>query len=390
MPIRLLVCVAAALLCQACSPSRLGEDASIHVYDLSTGLKDFSLRGHNRPTTALAISADGQYVLTASMTRELRLWSLVERREIREIDPYVAQSRDGPGPHLGWGHSLKFVEGTQLALVGHEQAGFALWNLESNTVVRTFRTPFREASSVVISAEGTTVMAADAHQPVAVSWNLADGESRKVYAERWLGNSPYVGLAHDGHRPTWWHSETCEPLSEGAKTAAGPRARYSHHARLSPDGRRMVTYYATADNATNVCGARVWDLESRRLLWQRSRFALLTDHGRRSYSPGEAFAFSPDSRRLAVGLPDGTVEVRDVDEGNLVQEWSVPPKSCELVSFVPNGRQLLTWGASVMRLWEIETGTLIKSFDVPILRGMIPTGDGRWLVVGGNGQWPGL
>lgn len=268
LPLRLLVWVATALLCQACSPSGSGPDASIHVYDLSTGLKEFSLRGHNRPTTALAVSADGQHVLTASMTRELRLWSLVERRELREIDPYVAQTRDGPGPYLGSGHSLNFVEGTRLALVGHEQAGFALWNLESNTVVRIFRTPFREASSIAISADGTTVTAADAHHPVAVSWSLADGESRKVYAERWWGDSPYVGLVHDGHRPRWWHSETCEPLAEGATTAAGPRARPSHHARLSPDGRNMVTYYAAAENGTNIFGVRLWDLESRRLLWQ--------------------------------------------------------------------------------------------------------------------------
>lgn len=73
-----------------------------------------------------------------------------------------------------------------------------------------------------------------------------------------------------------------------------------------------------------------------------------------------------------------------------MREWGVPLKSCELVAFVPNGSQLLTWGESVMRLWEIETGALIRTFDVPILRGMTPTPDGRWLVVGGNGQWPGL
>lgn len=386
---RLTALLGLACLGPACSPPARVPDASLHVYDLDTGEKAFSLQGHNRPTTALAISADGQFVLTGSLTRELRLWSLLERREVRAIDPYLARAVEGPGPYLGTVHTLRFLDGTQLALVGHESTGFGIWNLESNAVTRTFRTRVRDASTVVISGDGDLVMATDPVQPKAISWGLAEGEPRATYEEHWQGNSPYVTLSRSGRPRSWWHCATGEVLTDGNPVSVGNQLQ-NGQCLLSPDGRRLLTYYGGVENQTNIHRIRLWDLESSRLLLMRSGITLPISYSVRPYSRCRSLAFSPDSSQLAIGLRDGRIEVRAVDGGQLVKDWAMPPRSCEVVLFLPDGKRLITWGDSTMRLWEMATGTLVRSFPVPVLTEIASTPDGRWLVVGGTGAFAGL
>jgi hypothetical protein len=89
--------IALALLCAIEGTDSVSHaaGASIHVDDLSAGREIRSLSGHNRPTTAIAVSADGSLALTASLTPELRLWSIQDGREVRSIG-YLNRKCDGP------------------------------------------------------------------------------------------------------------------------------------------------------------------------------------------------------------------------------------------------------------------------------------------------------
>jgi WD40 repeat protein len=255
-------------------------------------------------------------------------------------------------------------------------------DLDNSNVVRTFKPPIFQPSSVAVSADGTTILASDALQPMAGSWTVADGEPRDIYAEQWLGSSGYVTLARNGTHRGWWHSQTGEAQDLAASARPEIEPRPGGQAQLSPDGRILLTYYGGVEGLNNIHSYRLWDIESGRLLSRRSGITLPIGHGGRYYSRCQSLAFSADSRLLAVGRRDGRIEVREIDGGRLVREWKVPVGSCDLVTFHPDGKRLVTWGDSMIRLWEIESGANVRTFEVPILHRMATTPDGRWLVVG--------
>lgn len=365
------------------------DDASVHIYDLSTGRKIASLRGHNRPTTAIAVSPDGTLALTASMTAELRWWSLPERRESRVIERLGNRHPAEPGEFRGSAHLLRFVRGTNQVLIGHEYGGLGLWDLGRNFQVRALDAPFREAYTAVVSADEENVIAVGTQGAVAVSWRLADGERRGVFTEEWIENSPWLTLARDGQPRFWWNADTGEVLADGVPLPEGSRMPSRHQATLSPDGQRLLTYYGGVESQPGVHRFRVWDLESGRLLCRRSAITLPIIQGRRT-SSCEAFAFSPDSETLAVGTRGGRIEIREVEGGQLKRELSAPANSCDRVAFLPDGKRLVTWGDGRARLWDVETGELVRSFKVPLLYCLTITPDGRFLVIGGGGDFRGL
>lgn len=178
-------------------------------------------------------------------------------------------------------------------------------------------------------------------------------------------------------------------MPEGQPLPEGRRVTTRHQSTLSPDGRKLLTYYGGVESRQGVHRFQVWEIESGNLLCRRTGLTLPIIHAR-SRSGCDAFAFSPDSQLLAVGTRDGRIEIREVEGGALRQELPVPLASCDHVRFLPDGKRLLTWGEGTVRVWNLERAELARSFSVPMLTGLAFTPDGRFLLVGGVGQFSGL
>ena len=69
-----------------------------------------------------------------------------------------------------------------------------------------------------------------------------------------------------------------------------------------------------------------------------------------------AVAADPDSQTLAVGMRAGRIVIREVDGGRRMREWMAPANSCDLLVFLPGGKQLVTGGGVLGRLWRDDTG----------------------------------
>ena len=360
--------------------------ASLLTYDLSTGRQVNAIAGHNRPTTAIAVSPDGALALTASLTPELRLWSLQTGREIRSISPPPSPNYVGPVC------SLQFANGTNLVLIGHEYGGVRLWNLESNALVLDFKAPFKGTASVLISSNQETVLALSSSEVELVAWGRAKGELRGIFSEAWLEEYQpmqirYVSLARDGKSRSWWEADTGKPRPEGRPIPAGTHSGLLDDAVLSPDGRMVVTYGVSL---RDVRWLRVWNIESGKLLQHHPGLDLPMVPVFRPSQSCAAIAFSPDSRALAVGRRGEGLAIHEVEGRRLRQELKTPAGSCARIAFLRDGKELLTWGDKTMRVWDLGTGKMLRSFRVPIVNCWALTSDGRFVVVGGDGEFRGL
>jgi WD40 repeat protein len=118
---------------------------------------------------------------------------------------------------------------------------------------------------------------------------------------------------------------------------------------------------------------RVWEAVNGRLhlIWQ------LHDNMIR------ALAFSPDSRGLAIGSMDGTIQLWDVTNGTLLwSNWH--NNNVTRLAFSPDGKGLAGAGNdSTPRLWDAHSGRLLQELAHPAPVFAISwSPDGRWLASG--------
>ncbi|MBP7431305.1 MAG: protein kinase, partial [Candidatus Hydrogenedentes bacterium] len=210
---------------------------------------------------------------------------------------------------------------------------------------------------------------------------------------------------HDG-RLALWDARTGERL----RAVAVHETREVHRLDWSPDSARVAT--ATADEVIEIRDAATLTL-LRTLSGYAPAFgangevlAAATGFGKRAtvfdvatgavlhdYADSGVYIIwldiSKDGRWMAAGNSLGTLHVWDLAAGK--RAWVSPQvhyPSLRRVEFSADGRLLLTAGADKMaRLWEVESGTCIRTFDGReggISGAAALTPDGQWLVTGGN------
>ena len=166
-------------------------------------------------------------------------------------------------------------------------------------------------------------------------------------------------------------------LPEGAKLRIGTGR--VEDLKFSPDGQRLAV-------ATSV-GIWLYDTET-----YAPHNLIAADKGGIT-----AIAFSADSRRLAGGSGHYTLSVWDARSGRLLKTFGLEKSHPEVVwepmrvvsvAFSPDGRSLMSFARyeDTLRVWDVRTGDLLKTFRKGLGEAAAFSPDGQILALG-NGDW---
>jgi WD40 repeat protein/serine/threonine protein kinase len=146
---------------------------------------------------------------------------------------------------------------------------------------------------------------------------------------------------------------------------------------FSPDGKLAVS--AGADKT-----ARLWDVQSGKTL------QVFTGH----LDAIESVAFSPDGKYVLTGSKDTTIRMWDIQTGQTVRLFTHqitpfyqpgPYSAVNSVAFSPDGKYILTGTRETrVRLWDIQTGMTVRTFD-SLIGGVFSvtfSPDGNYIAVG--------
>jgi uncharacterized caspase-like protein len=136
---------------------------------------------------------------------------------------------------------------------------------------------------------------------------------------------------------------------------------------LSPDERTVAI--VSADGAVEL-----WDARTGR------RYAVLPASG------VSAVAFAPDGRFVVTGASDGAVTLWHRETGHEFLKLGEGPEMPLSVTFSPDGRFVVAGGNDEIRLWDANSGHLLRAFrgEMGDVSHMAFSPDGRFLVQGGT------
>jgi len=250
-----------------------------------------TLTGHRDWIRSVAISPDGQTIVSSSYDRTIKVWDLATGSLKRTLSGNSAQvvfvtiSPDG-----------------QTIFSGNVDGTIKVWDLATGTLKSTLTGHTNSVYSLAISPDGQTFVSSSADGTIKV-WDLASGSlknsinahSNAVYSVAVSPDGKTIVSGSGDRRIKVW-----DLASGSLKNSITAHNNQVFSVAISPDGQTVVS--GGADGTI-----KVWDLASGSLK------KTLTGHGKDVWS----VAISSDGKTIVSGSEDNTIKVWDLATGSL-------------------------------------------------------------------------
>lgn len=120
-----------------------GEDKTLKVWHLETGELIRTIEGHSEEVTAAAISLDGQTIVSGSYDDTIKLWNLETGELIRTL------SDDS-----GYATSIAISPDGKTLVSGYDYGSLKIWHLPTGELIKTIQAHSNEVTSISISLDG--------------------------------------------------------------------------------------------------------------------------------------------------------------------------------------------------------------------------------------------
>ncbi len=324
--------------------------------------------GHLGRIYAIAYGPDGQFALTGSEDKTVRLWSITTGYEIRSY-----------GGHSGTVRAVAFTpDGAQLVSAG-DDGTIRLWDRVTGRELRQYLGHAGRVSALAVSADGQTLVSGGEDLLIRV-WDLPRGTLRqtikghKKAINALTFSKDQRAIASAGADPTesyLWDITTGAQLKRWQFLRLLPNFLFDLQVfsiQLSDDNERLLTAIGSGGDGINNIFSIV--------LYRSAEGALREDvvvaggvHG-----GGAVYArLLPDQKHLLTAGFDRTLRLYDVDSMLPIKpakQMQMPGRTMRghrgpilALTTSPDGQYALTASKdNTLRLWHIATGREIRTF----------------------------
>jgi predicted NACHT family NTPase len=256
-----------------------------------------TLSGHTDWVRSVAFNPNGQFLVSGSDDKTIKLWEVASGREARTLSG-----------HTDWVNSVAFNPNGQFLISGSDDKTIKLWEVASGREVRTLTGHTYWVLSVAFSPDGRL---------------LASGSCGKFDSH---------GNCIQGEVKLWEVASGRE-----ARTLSG-HTDWVNSVAFSPNGQFLAS---GSDDKT----IKLWDVATGSLV------RTLAGHS----SIVTSVAFSPDGQFLASGSWDTTIKLWEVASGREVRTLTGHTGWVLSVAFSPDGQFLASGsGDKTIKLWDIS------------------------------------
>ncbi|QLE54868.1 serine/threonine-protein kinase [Nostoc sp. TCL26-01] len=264
-----------------------GDDNTIKLSHLATGAEIATLQGHSQKVNAIAISPDGKILVSGSDDNTIKVWNLQTKAEIRTIYG-----------HSDAVHALAISPNGKTLVSGSDDNTVKVWNLATGRRIDTLIGHTFWVRSVAISPDGVTIASGSFDKTIKI-WDLDKASLTHTLA----GNS-----------------ETITAIA------------------FSPNG----TTLASASRDRTI---KIWNVA------KGTRVRTLSG----STETVTAIAFSPDGLFLASASRDRTIKLWNLETGEELRTLEGHENTVTSVTFTPDGRSLISGSEdNTIKVWQIS------------------------------------
>ena len=353
----------------------VSDDQSLKLWDIASGKSVQTYKKYNNRLSGCSFSTDGEFVISSSQDGKIVFWDKDSGKQIRDIHgglavtnvmgakgviyfasgngAYARNSTDGNLLVAYEGQSRRVNEisvapGGNLAVVAQKNKSLSIVDLRNGQVRKQLQAHTNSVEAAVFSPDGKYLVSSG-KDGYARIWNVPDFTLRKEIqvSDQTVGS---VAFRPDGkYFATGAHDFSVKYWET-----------YSGRQMRSFTGfTGLVTQVAVSDDGTKLAGVswdgtlKVWDVASKTLdpildinteqdeLW--------------------AVAFSPNSKKVAVGGSNHKIKEYDIATKKLLKTYDGHTDYVSVLQYAPDGSLLFSgsWDNSVI-IWNVQTATPVK------------------------------
>ncbi|MEH1981705.1 MAG: caspase family protein, partial [Nostoc sp.] len=306
-----------------------GDDDTVRLWNLQGQTLAEPLRGHEYWVNSVAISADGQTIVSGGRDGTVRLWNLQGQT--------LAEPLRG---HEYWVNSVAISADGQTIVSGGRDGTVRLWNLQGQTLAEPLRGHKGDVNSVAISADGQTIVSGGRDGTVRL-WNLQG----QTLAEPLRGHEYWVNsvaISADG-----------QTIVSGGRD--GTVRLWNLQGQILAELLRghegdVMSVAISADGQTIVSGSdddtlRLWNLQGQ----------TLPEPLRGHEGDVMSVAISADGQTIVSGGDDDTLRLWNLQGQILAEPLRGHEGSVNSVAISADGQTIVSGGDDdTLRLWNLQ------------------------------------
>jgi WD40 repeat protein len=271
-------------------------DETLKVWDIGTGRELRTLTGHEGCLYGVCLSSDGRIAVSAAQDRTLKVWDAE--------NGHVTGTLEGHAFPVG---AVALSPDGRYVISGSWDATLKMWDLETGQVTRTFEGHKKSVNGVAVSADWRIVASASEDATLKV-WDVATGTAL---------------LTLTGHAEDVWG------------------------VAMSADERFIVS-------ASEDTTLKVWNLPTGKLI------RTLKAHS----GPVYAVAVSADGRRAVSASEDHTLKLWDLERGSLIRTLQGHCSAVFGVTFLPGDREAISASDdTTLKVWDLGSGIVLRTME---------------------------
>ena len=284
---------------------------------------NLQLEGHEFTVWSLAITKDGQTIVSGGQDASIRLWDFASGKEIHKF-----LGHNGPV----YGLEL-MADDSQLVSIADKDLAVKIWDLEKGALRTSLAPNSAHINAVAVSPDNRYIVTGG-DDGIARFWDIDRG----------------IMLRYLEH-------------SQGIYTIT-----------ISPDGRHMLCGSKKAPASDAIGMVWIWDFE----LGMELK-ALEGHEGNVT-----ALAMTADSRYILSGGQDGIVHLWDLETGTLLKTMTGHKTSIVMIHVTSDGQHVITGSTDgTVRAWLLRGGVLLQSLaSTENVHSMVVSPDGKHVVTG--------
>lgn len=286
-----------------------------------------TLSGHSSWVTAVAISPNGQTIVSGSLDDKIKIWHLQTGE--------LTQTLSGHSKAI---NTLAISPNGQLLVSGGDDRTIKIWNLLTGSPLRTLTDHGRDVSSVAISADGLTLASGSKDRTIKL-WKLTNGTLRGTLLSP-AGMIKSVAISPDGkflasggldNQIKLWAMDSGKLL----RTLSG-HFNLVNSVAISPDGKIIAS--GSKDKTI-----KLWDANTGELI------RTLSDHTESVNS----IAISPDGKMVVSGSSDKTIKLWNISTGELLYTLTGHTNQISSVTISLDGQNIVSGSFdNTIKIWE--------------------------------------
>ena len=323
---------------------------TVKVWAIETGQEVATLSGHTEWVRAVAVTHNGQRVVTASADKTLKVWRLTPVQAI-EKTPVIANPIEALAVKANQEQVIFAVKDNDV----FSSRGSTLKEWDIKTGVETpMKLEMGKAKSVALTADGKTAVSVFKNKMKV--WDVEQGKRVTTFSRFSFRFMQVMALTPDGKQAitsSWLglHTQNLDPSCWNRFVRRGRPPKLSGFRAtinvvvISADGQRALS----ADDKD----IKVWNLTS------RSEERTLSGHT----ETVNAVAITPDGAWAVSGAADRSCKVWDLVNGVEKRTFSDLDAALTAVTITADGQRIVaTFANNLLKVWDVANGEVLATF----------------------------